>query len=142
MDRLARVDEVVITEDMAPSYPYRPKGYPVDPTLLLGMCLVETFKPQYLSALGSLIKSCLARRVLVFTSGFMLPHVMEAIAVAPHDWEGGSEVRFVKCHNRYWGGNMHMCDLMTVDDFIAQLSSLYSWMPDLVVMSESSFHNG
>lgn len=138
-----RID-LTVRDSGEASYPYRPEGYPTDPSYLLGICLVESFRPQYLKSVERLISEQGVKRVLVFTSPLMKSQVRESLRMLPEgsQWSRDVRVKFVVCRNEFWGGNIMLGDLMTVGDYIRQVQSLADWRPELVIIPSSGFTNG
>jgi len=126
-----------------PSYPYRPPGYPVDPTLLYGIGLSETFRLNYIPLISRMIVNAGARHVLIITSELMIPQLEEAVSLAPREvlWPESVTVQWVAGKNYFWGGNIVLGDLMTVDDHIRVIEAA-RLDPDLVLIPSSAFRRG
>ena len=118
-------------------YPYTP-----DTATHLGIIFPSSGIPQeWIERLKELISGREAKEVLMLSSSLVRPFMEKSLS------QNGS-LSGVKTHirvprNRYFGGNIHMGDLMVVEDFIDAIEEFMDSgeiEPDLVVIPSSPFH--
>lgn len=122
-------------------YPYKPKGYLPDPSMPFGIILIETFKPFYLRYLKEILKKYAPKKALCFVSILMKPQLEALLKYYKNEelW-GNVKMKFMLMKNSFWGGNIMLGDLMTVDDFIYQIKTnreIKKDPPDLIIIPSS-----
>lgn len=103
-------------------YPFKPVGYPCDLEKMYGICLVETFRQEYLIYLAGILRKNGSRKALVFSSPLMMPQLKEALScIDTHHYFGGCQVEFETIQPTFWGGNILLGDLTMVSDYIGEI---------------------
>lgn len=122
-------------------YPYKPKGYLSDPTMPYGIILVETFKPFFIKYLREILNRYAVHRVIIFVSLLMQPQMELLLRYYKlKELLNGVKVKFVMMKNLFWGGNIMLGDLMTVDDFIYLITNskeIKQFSPDIIILPSS-----
>jgi len=135
--------KINISDDL---YPYKPPGYGTSSLRYsYGVVMVDAFKINYIRKLKEIIEKHEAHKVLLFSSRLMRPVFIQAITVAGDyaSFINNVDLRATIAEHNFWGGNIMLCDLHVVQDFIDHLHELvreYDYRPDLIVIP-SSFGN-
>jgi len=128
-------------------YPYKPRGYRVEMVSRDGPCLgihvAQGFRLEYLRFL----KKCVSRhpgtrRLLVFTTPLVKPHLLQALDLVgdiPECRLENIETRITIAPQKHWGGNIMIGDLSVAPDYVDHLNSLQEcgYRPDLVIIPNS-----
>jgi len=123
-------------------YPFKPAGYDLPP-VASGIHLSQDFLVDYLITLLRLQRQKNARSVLLFSTPFIKPlllQVLEAKSKIKAALEG-FDLRIEIAPNRFWGGNVCLGDLNVVQDFIDHLNNKVladkDYKPDLIIIPSS-----
>ncbi len=123
------------------AYPYRPQGYP-SATAPFGVCLVNGLEMRAIKQAKWFIQRHKATRVLWLTSE-LLRNVLERLLHQSGENFAGIDLYIEMPAQRFWGGNIVLGDLLTVDDFISHIHEhcyTQGVKPDLVLIPSTPFN--
>ncbi|MGQ9702540.1 MAG: hypothetical protein ACUVQT_08830 [bacterium] len=106
-----------------------------------GIILIETFKPFYIRYLKEILKNYAPQRALCFVSILMQPQLEALLKYYKKEelWKD-VKMKFMLMKNLFWGGNIMLGVLMTVDDFIYLIQTnreIKKDPPDLIIIPSS-----
>ena len=106
-----------------------------------GVVLPDGLSPAYLSVAAQAARRAGARRVLLLTSLLVRPSLEAMLASRPQLWPRDIELNLAVPEDGYFGGNVVMGDLQTVDDMAACVRAwgVEHGRPDLVLAPSSPF---
>ncbi len=126
-------------------YPYLPSGYP-PPTQVqamevnMGLLVADSLRLMYIDELYRIIQEREAKRVLFLSSHFLRPVLLRLLA--QRGLPPGVELQVEVPGNVFFGGNIIVGDLLTVDEFVVCIEQVVrekGFQPDLVVIPSSPF---
>lgn len=121
-------------------YPYRPKGYPIEPISFYGIMMARSISIPSLRKIKEFIISYNLSKIVVFVSPLMMRQLREIDRyINLKDFFGKCEVKFFLTKNYFWGGNIILGDLMMVEDFYLLLEnpSIKKFNPEAVVIPKT-----
>jgi uncharacterized Fe-S cluster-containing radical SAM superfamily protein len=132
------------------AYPYYWLAHPDAPRTwagALGLHLADGFELTSLMRLKEIVDEYPGKRLLLFVSPLGEPHFMEAMALL------GDRARFIdtvdlyveRLYPRYWGGNVLVGDLWTVQDVIVQARewiARHGGRPDVILLPSTFLSGG
>ncbi len=104
--------------------------------LPFGLAIPQGLRLSHLYEVLRLAERRGAKSLLVFVGSLLREDVEQALSLVP--CPPGVTVRLLEVPCRYFGGNIRMADLATVDDYLEALRSV-SERPDLVILASSGF---
>lgn len=124
-------------------YPYHPEGYPsttIPP--FYGIKLVDSFSFDYINKLVTLIKKHDAQKILLVTSKLMKPVFLQTLSMSAKysNFLKNVDFRTVVLVNDFWGGNIVLGDLYTVQEISSEIEKIISsgnFEPEIIVIPTS-----
>jgi len=127
-------------------YPYQPQGYRSESTSkFYGIKLNDSFKFIYISRLISTIKKHDVGKILLISSELMKPVFLRTLAMSDEYsvFFEGVDLRIVTLGNKFWGGNIVLGDLYTIEEIKSEIEEVISgnhFEPEIIIIP-SSFTN-